>query len=232
MPWRERGESGILPLMAVEQQTKGKVRPVLDFHELNEFVECHTGDNVADVCGDVLREWQQMEGEIALVDLKSACLQVRVAKELWQYKLVRYKGETYCLTRLGFGLSSAPRIMARILKYVLAKSDTIQASTKSYVDDILVKTSQVPAETLIAHLVTKPSEQLDGGTALGLKVLKNGRGELAFTRGNEVPSVPENLTRRGLFSICGKLVGSLPCGWVAARGVQLCEADGSGRQLG
>ena len=176
-----RVESGILPLMAVEQETKGKVRPMLDFRELNESMECHTGDNVADVCGDVLGEWPQMEGEIALVDLKSAYLQVRVAKELWQCQLVRYKGETYCLTRLGFGLSSAPRIMASILKYVLAKSVTIQASTKSYVDDILVKTSQVPAETLIAHLnrfglVTKPPEQLDGGTALGLKVLRNGRG--------------------------------------------------------
>ena len=220
MPWGEKVESGILPLMAVEQQTKGKARPVLDFRELNESVECHTGDNVADICGDVLREWRQMEGEIALVDLKSAYLQVRVAQELWQYQLVRYKGETYCLTRLGFGLSSAPRIMASILKYVLAKSVTIQASTKSYVDDILVKTSQVPAETLIAHLnrfglVTKPPEQLDGGTALGLKVLRNGRGELAFTRGNEVPSVPEKLTRRGLFSICGKLVGHYPvAGWL------------------
>ena len=181
MPWGERVESGILPLMAVEQQTKGKVRPVLDFWELNEPVECHTGDNVADVCGDLLREWRRMEGEIALVDLNSAYLQVRVAKEFWQYQLVRYKGETYCLTRLGFGLSSAPRIMASILRYVLAKSVTIQASTKSYVDDILLKTSQVPAETLFAHLnrfglVTKPPEQLDGGTALGLKVLRNGRG--------------------------------------------------------
>ena len=136
MPWGEKVESGILPLMAVEQQTKGKVRAVLDFRELNEFVECHTGGQ----CGR------------CLVDLKSAYLQVRVAKELWQYQLVRYKGEMYCLTRLGFGLSSAPRIMASILKYVLAKSDTNQESTKSYVDDILVKMSQVTAETLIAHL--------------------------------------------------------------------------------
>ena len=55
MSWGERVESGILPLMVVEQQTKGKVGPVLDFRKLNEFVECHTGDNGADVCGDVLR---------------------------------------------------------------------------------------------------------------------------------------------------------------------------------
>ena len=81
-------ESGILPLMGVEQQTKGKVRPVLDLHELNESLECHMGDNVADVCGDLLRELRLMEGEIALVDLKSAYLQVRVAKELWQYQLL------------------------------------------------------------------------------------------------------------------------------------------------
>ena len=50
MPW---GQS-------VEQQTKGKVRTVLDFRELNESMECHTGDNVADICGDVLRELRQM----------------------------------------------------------------------------------------------------------------------------------------------------------------------------
>ena len=230
-------EGGILPLMAVEQKTKGKVGPVLDFRELNEFVECHTGDNVADVCGDVLREWRQMEGEIALVDLKSAYLQVRVAKELWQYQLVRYKGETYCLTSLGFGLSSAPRIMARILKYVLAKLDTIQASTKSYVDVILVKTSQVPAETLRAHLnrfglVTNSPEQLDGGTTLGLKVLKNGRGELVFTRGNEVPSSAGEPDPEGVVLDLWQIGGSLLCGWVAARGMQLCEAEGRGRQVG
>ena len=78
----------------------------------------------------------------------------------------------------------------------------------------------MPAETLIAQLnrfglVTKPPEQLGGGTALRLKVLRNGRGELVFTRGNKVPSVPEKLTRRGLFSICGKLVGHYPvAGWL------------------
>ena len=71
----------------------------------------------------------------------------------------RYKGETYCLTRLGFGISSAPRIMASILKYVLAKSDTIQASTKSHVDDILVKTSQVTADVNCSPELVWPSYQ-------------------------------------------------------------------------
>ena len=59
-----------------------------------------------------------------------------------------------------------------------------------------------------------------------------GRGELAFTRGNEVPLVPGNLTRRGLFSICGKLVGHYPvAGWLRVA-CSLCEAEGRGRQVG
>ena len=39
--------NGVIPLMAVVQPTKNKVRPVLDFREINDYVECHTGDAVA-----------------------------------------------------------------------------------------------------------------------------------------------------------------------------------------
>ena len=43
------------PLMAVEQATKNKVRPVLDFRELNKSVECHTERFDRCVCGDTER---------------------------------------------------------------------------------------------------------------------------------------------------------------------------------
>ena len=43
MPWHEEVSEGVIPLMAVEQVNKNKVRPVFDFRELNEAVECHTG---------------------------------------------------------------------------------------------------------------------------------------------------------------------------------------------
>ena len=76
VPW-EGEYSGLLPLMAVEQPTKGKVRPVLDYRELNTHVSCHTGDESIDVCADKLREWRQVRGETEIVDLKSAYLQVR-----------------------------------------------------------------------------------------------------------------------------------------------------------
>ena len=49
---------------------------------------------------------------------------------------MRYKGKNYCLTRLGFGQSSAPRIMAKVLKTVLTSSPEIAKGTSSYIDDI------------------------------------------------------------------------------------------------
>lgn len=137
MPWSGKVE-GILPLMAVVQPIKKKVRPVLDFRELNKFVACHTKDGI-DVCEEVVRKWRRMKQSTKIVDLKSAYLQLHVDEKLWKYQLVEYKGEVYCLTRLGFGLNSAPKIMMAVLKTVLAKDDAVKRGTCSYIDDILVK---------------------------------------------------------------------------------------------
>ena len=217
-PWS--GEvGGILPLMAVEQATKGKIRPVLDFRELNESVRCHTGDEVIDVCSEKMREWRQTEGEAEIVDLRAAYLQIRVSEELWKHQLVKYKGQVYCLTRLGFGLNSAPRVMSKILKSVLSKSDDVKAATSSYIDDIHVDVTKVKAERVIEHLKNfgleaKPAEKLENGSALGLK-LSSSDGKLMFSRANEIPDVSDRMTRRELFSVCGKLIGHYPrVGWL------------------
>ena len=50
-PFRGKHE-GVLPLMAVIQVNKPKVRPVLDYRELNQYVSTHTGASV--VCVDKL----------------------------------------------------------------------------------------------------------------------------------------------------------------------------------
>ena len=45
--------------MAVVQPTENKVRPVLDFRELNKYVACHTKEGI-DICEEV-KEWRRME---------------------------------------------------------------------------------------------------------------------------------------------------------------------------
>ena len=208
--------------MAVEQPTKQKVRPVLDYRELNEYIECHTGDDVTDICDEKLREWRKIK-DAEIVDLKSAYLQLRVDKSLWKYQLVNYKGKVYCLTRLGFGLSSAPRIMSKILKTVLSCSAEVGQGTSSFIDDILVNKSVVDTNQVVCHLrsyglITKPPEILSGGKALGLKLVDGQDGNLTFKRGNILPDLPQRMSRKELFSLCGKLVGHYPvAGWLRSK---------------
>lgn len=154
------------------------------------------------------------------VDLKSAYLQIHVAKKLWRNQLVKYNGRTQCLTRLGFGLSSAARIMTRILKIGLGKRKDVEAGTSSYIDDIIVDETVVTIADVVEHLkgfglATKSPEPLEGGSALGLRLERDRSGELTFRRGNKIPEVGEELSRRELFSACGRLVGHYPIvGWL------------------
>ena len=204
--------------MAVVQPTKKKVRPVLDFRELNKYVACHIRDGI-DVCEEVMRVWRRMERATKIMDLKSAYLQIYVDKKLWRYQLVEYKGQIYCLTRLGFGLRSTLKIMTAVLKTMLTKDNVVKRATSSYIDDVLVEEAEMTAEKVRDHvntyrLTTKPSE-LENRMALGLKLWWNKAGKLMFRKGNETPEVTESLTKQELFLVCGKLVGHYPIvGWL------------------
>ena len=66
--------------MAVVQQNKSKVRPVIDFRELNGYVDAYTTH--ADVCVQKLREWRKKGSNVSLLDLRWEYLQVRVHKSL------------------------------------------------------------------------------------------------------------------------------------------------------
>ena len=72
------------------------------------------------------------------------------------------------------------------------------------------------AEHLLENgLQSKEPMSLEGGAVLGLKLSRNEYGRLSFSRGNEIPEIPEALTRRELFSVCGRLVGHYPrVGWL------------------
>ena len=49
---------GLIPLMAIVHQNKDKVRPVMDFHELNSHVDAFPAN--ADVCADKIREGRRL----------------------------------------------------------------------------------------------------------------------------------------------------------------------------
>jgi hypothetical protein len=143
----------LLPLMAVDQSNKGKVRPVLDFRRVNDYVSSHSGSSA--VCDDTIRRWRKEGLNTSLVDLRKAYLQVHVDRDLWKHQVVRYKNKNYYLTRLGFGLNCAPKVMSTILGKVLAMDPNINAATSHYIDDIMVNEDKVS--------VTTPSKVRLGG---------------------------------------------------------------------
>ncbi|XP_043214663.1 uncharacterized protein LOC122378020 [Amphibalanus amphitrite] len=210
---------GTVPLMAVVQPNKEKVRPVMDFRELNEYVTTHTAD--ADVCAHKLREWRRKGTNVALIDLQKAYLQIHVHRSLWTYQTVVFGGKRYCLTRLGFGLKSAPQILKRVVATVLNHDEKIRDATSPYMDDIFVDESVVSAERVEDHLrqyglECKPAERVSGNGArvLGLRVREEGE-RLRWERDNEMGQIPQRPTRRSVFSLCGRLVSHLPvCGWL------------------
>ena len=188
----------------------------MDYWELNQFVESHTGDEQTDVCAEKLWKWRQLQGDLKVVDLKSAYLQICVSRDLWQYQVVRYNGRHYALKRLGFGLTCAPRIMTMILGKVLSIDPLVDSATDHYIDDIMVQESIATAAYVRAHLrryglQSKEPESLDGGRVLGITLSKSACGHLRMSRGSDFPhDMPGVLTKRGLFSLCGQFTGHYP----------------------
>ncbi len=208
---------GIIPLMAVLQVNKDKVRPVMDFRELNSYVSSHTAES--QVCHKKLRKWRQFGKNLSIIDLKKAYLQVRIDPQLHKYQVVKYKGRKYCLTRLGFGLNSAPKIMVSILKKVFSLDARIESGVDSYIDDIIVNTDIVSSQDVLDHLKKyglegKEPVSLCDARVLGLQV-ESRNGHLQWRRDNLLDSIKEPCTRRDIFSWCGKLIGHYPvAGWL------------------
>ena len=104
-------------MMCVRQEkgSQRKVRPVFDYRQLNTTVESHPG-GATPLCAMRLREWRQRGPTCAVIDLAKAYLQVHVDPALWVHQAVWWRGKAYLLTRLGFGLASAPKIMTAIVE--------------------------------------------------------------------------------------------------------------------
>ena len=209
---------GLIPLLAVVQVNKTKVRPVMDFRELNSHVEALSAD--ADVCSQKLREWRRCGVNTSILDLKDAYMQIRVHENLWPFQTVIVRGRRYCLTRLGFGINVAPAVMKAVLTTVLGEDVDVQRAASPYVDDIYIDNSVVSTDRVREHLLKfglrcKPAERVtDGARVLGLWVCGDDD-KLVWKRCNEIPDLPDKLTRRSVFSLCGKLLSHSPVnGWL------------------
>ncbi|XP_067949869.1 uncharacterized protein [Watersipora subatra] len=180
--------NGIIPLMAVFQSNIGrKVRPVMDYsRELNKHVNSNPGNDGA-ICQEKLRQWRTLGDNVCMLDLKKAYLKLHVDSSLHRFQAVRFNGQLYVMTRLGFGLNVAPKIMSRILAKVLSMDEKIAKGTDHYIDDIVVNENVVSALKVKDHLqkyglLSKEPESLSSARVLGLRVEASNSGTLKWSR--------------------------------------------------
>mgnify|MGYP003396821428 FL=1 len=235
--WEERKHGAVmhrLPIMAIVQSKGGreKVRPVCDFRQLNDVIESRPG-GATPMCPQRVREWRMRGSKFAVVDLRRAYLQVRVDPSLWCFQAVEWHGKTYVLTRLGFGLNIAPKVMTAIVEAVLRCNEQIASAASSYIDDIFVDESLVDAASVVEHLQryglsAKEPERLgnsDGVRVLGMRV----RNDFTWQRDGELCLDPVlQLTRREVHHKIGAWLGHYPvASWLRVCGafLQRCTAQ-------
>ncbi|XP_067933713.1 uncharacterized protein [Watersipora subatra] len=166
---------GIIPLMAAKQPNKpNKIRPVMDYCELNNYIHSNPGVETA-TCQEKLRNWRLGGSKACLLDLKKAYLQIHIEPSLKRFQAVKYRSKTYVMTRIGFGLNVAPKIMSKIIDKVLSLDEQICNGTDHYIDDIWVNEEVVQADVVRAHLlklglVAKDPLTLSDTCVLGLRV--------------------------------------------------------------
>ncbi|XP_043240252.1 uncharacterized protein LOC122390888 [Amphibalanus amphitrite] len=152
--------------------------------------------------------------------LRDAYLQIHVHASLWPYQTVVFQGRRWCLSRLGFGLSLAPMVMRKVLEMALKRDPRVHTATSPYVDDILVNENIATALEVKGHLEAlgltckSPEKVSEGARVLGIRVWGERQG-LFWKRDNQDLQPPPKLTRREVFSLCGRLTSQVPvCGWL------------------
>ena len=102
-----------IPLMAVKHAVKKKTGPVLDYREVNKFIESSGVDT--DICAEKLRDWRCFPPDCMLIDLDDTYMQVCAHPLCSAVQRVHFEGATYELRHMGFGLACAPQILKAIV---------------------------------------------------------------------------------------------------------------------
>ena len=84
---------------------------------------------------DLLGKWDFM----CKFDLKDAYLPIPIHQAHQKYLRFWWKGNLYKYTALPFGLATAPRVVMKVMKPILASLHSRALRTVSYLDNLLIK---------------------------------------------------------------------------------------------
>jgi hypothetical protein len=116
-------------------QEKTKRRPILDCQKLNSFIQV---EHFKMEGVPALRELIEKDDYICKVDLKDAYVVVPIHTESQDYLSFENEGVVYRYKSLAFGLSIAPRIFSKIMRYAIEPLRKEGIRIIYYLDDICI----------------------------------------------------------------------------------------------
>jgi transposase InsO family protein len=204
---------GSVPIKAEIQLHKPStpVRPVCDFKWLNEYIKSAPNEGLMDAISapTYIRRWRSHpESRMCLIDIKKAYMRIYVNEEQTYYQCVRYPDfkTEWRLTRLGFGLNIAPKVLRVVLNAILPQGTFPELDI--YIDDNFLPTEAAVSLTAALKengMECKDPELVSEARVLGLQNHADG----TWSRRTELPLL-EAESRRGVHSWTGRLIGHLP----------------------
>ena len=118
-----------------------------------------------------------MGSNLVIVDLKSAYLQIHVAKDLLKISSRRVPWQKLRSYSTRILVNVAPKIMTAIVRKVLTLNVKTESATDSYIDDIIVNLQNVSVTEFVKQLSdygleTKEPETLGACRVIGLRTYK------------------------------------------------------------
>lgn len=139
-------------LFLIEEPTK--VRPVLDCTRINTHIQCHhfKMEGIP-----ALRELIQEGDWMTKIDLKDAYTVVPIHSSSRPFLSFEHRGVVYQYTSLPFGMSVAPRVFSKLMRYALEPLRKAGIRLVYYLDDICMlgrtqKELKGHTQQLLTHL--------------------------------------------------------------------------------
>jgi hypothetical protein len=135
----------------------GKLRPVINLRQLNEFVEYHhfKEENLKFVL-DLVKKFDYLTS----VDLCDAYFSIQIHPEFQKYLCFSWKNQYYVFRVLPFGLASAPRIFTKLQKPVCTWLRHQGIRCCYYIDDSLCMNQDFDCFQKDTKIITDTLDQL------------------------------------------------------------------------
>ncbi|KAG1367472.1 hypothetical protein G6F61_012884 [Rhizopus arrhizus] len=133
-------------------QEPTKRRPILDCQKLNEFVQCaHFKMEGVPALREIIEEGDLL----CKLDLKDAYTVVPIHEDSRRFLSFKHRNVVYQYRALAFGLSVAPRIFSKIMRYAIEPLRDEGIRMVYYLDDIcLLAKSKHEMEMITSRVVT------------------------------------------------------------------------------